>query len=117
MTELAIKAFRNPFATIGTMLTGLVMGMIAMGEQAGRSRAAAELARQGYYDEARALILGKSIEDVDNVQLERTFQNNFSVLRDDDFLSSIPNFKRIALRRSYLMWPYTQEEADEWFGK
>lgn len=67
MTELAIKAFRNPFTTIGSVLTGIFVAMIAMGEQAGRSRAAAELARMGYYDEAKALILGKSIEEVKDV--------------------------------------------------
>ena len=55
--------FKNPlpamFKWIGSVAVGIVVGMIAMGEQAGRSRAAAELARQGYYDEARNLILGK----------------------------------------------------------
>jgi len=33
------------------------VGMIAMGESAGRARAASELARQGYYAEAKALML------------------------------------------------------------
>ena len=67
MTELAMKAFRNPFTVIGSVLTGIFVAMIAMGEQAGRSRAAAELSRQGYHKEAKALILGKSIEEVDDV--------------------------------------------------
>jgi hypothetical protein len=35
------------------------MGIIAAGEQAGRARAASELARQGYYKESKALMLDK----------------------------------------------------------
>ena len=57
MTALAMKAFKNPFMAVGTVLAGIWMGMLAMGEQAGRSRAAAELARMGYYDEAKSLML------------------------------------------------------------
>ena len=64
MTALAMKAFKNPFMAVGTVLAGLWMGMMAMGEQAGRSRAAAELARMGYYDEAKALMLNKESKDV-----------------------------------------------------
>jgi hypothetical protein len=33
------------------------VGLIAFGESAGRARAASELSRQGYHDEARALML------------------------------------------------------------
>ena len=33
------------------------VGLIAFGESAGRARAAAELSRQGYHDEAKALML------------------------------------------------------------
>ena len=33
------------------------VGLIAFGESAGRARAANELARQGYYKEAKALML------------------------------------------------------------
>jgi hypothetical protein len=57
MTALVMKAFKNPFAAVGTVLAGIWVGMIAMGEQAGRSRAASELARMGYYDEAKNLML------------------------------------------------------------
>jgi len=32
------------------------VGLIAFGESAGRARAAAELSRQGYHDEAKALM-------------------------------------------------------------
>ena len=59
MTELAMRAFKNPFTIIGTMLTTIFVGMIAMGESAGRARAAAELSRQGFHDEAKALMLEK----------------------------------------------------------
>ena len=63
--------FKNPlpyiFKGIASVAMGIFVGMIAMGEQAGRSRAAAELARQGYMDEARAIMLGKSIEEVKDV--------------------------------------------------
>ena len=57
MTELAMRAFRNPFTAVGALLTTLFVGIIAFGEQAGRARAASELARMGYYDEARTLML------------------------------------------------------------
>lgn len=33
------------------------IAVIAFGERAGRARAAAELSRQGYFDEAKALML------------------------------------------------------------
>jgi hypothetical protein len=63
--------FKNPlpaiFKWIGSVAMGIFVGMIAMGEQAGRSRAAAELSRQGYHDEAKALILGKSVDEVRDV--------------------------------------------------
>jgi hypothetical protein len=35
------------------------VGVIALGESAGRAKAAAELHRQGYYQEAKNLMLGK----------------------------------------------------------
>ena len=38
-------------------LIALFVGIIALGESAGRARAAAELSRQGFHDEARALML------------------------------------------------------------
>ena len=69
-------AFRQPtfvnplpkvFKAIGKGFMAVFIGMIAMGEQAGRSRAAAELSRQGYHDEAKALMLGKSIDEVRDV--------------------------------------------------
>ena len=37
------------------------VGLIAFGENAGRARAARELARQGYHDEAKNLMLGKDL--------------------------------------------------------
>ena len=64
MTALVIKAIKNPFYGIGTVLAGIWMGMIAFGEQAGRSRAASELARMGYYDEAKELMLNRKDKNV-----------------------------------------------------
>ena len=40
-----------------TALSVAFVGLIAFGESAGRARAAAELSRQGFHKEARALML------------------------------------------------------------
>jgi len=50
------------FKVIGKGLLAVFIGMIALGESAGRARAASELARMGYYEEAKNLMLqgGKS---------------------------------------------------------
>ena len=64
-------AFRQPtfvnplpkvFKAIGKSLFAMFIAMIAFGESAGRARAASELARQGYMEEAKNLMLqgGKS---------------------------------------------------------
>ena len=42
---------------IGKTLLAMWIGFIAFGESAGRARAAAELHRQGFYKEAKALML------------------------------------------------------------
>tara|TARA_Y100000385_G_scaffold187874_1_gene194218 strand:+ start:272 stop:460 length:189 start_codon:yes stop_codon:yes gene_type:complete len=42
---------------IGKTLIAIWIGFIAFGESAGRARAAAELHRQGFYKEAKALML------------------------------------------------------------
>ena len=42
---------------IGKTLIALWIGFIAFGESAGRARAASELYRQGYVEEARRLML------------------------------------------------------------
>ena len=39
-----------------TALSVAFVGLIALGESAGRERAASELSRQGYHDEAKALM-------------------------------------------------------------
>ena len=44
---------------IRTALSVAFVGMIAFGESAGRARAAAELSRQGFHEEAKALMLEK----------------------------------------------------------
>lgn len=41
----------------------IFIGMIALGESAGRARAANELARQGYYKEAKALMLQQATKE------------------------------------------------------
>ena len=60
--------FANPLPKflkgIGTMLMTIFVGMIALGESAGRARAASELARMGYYEQAKELMLRKDKEDV-----------------------------------------------------
>ena len=63
--------FQNPlpkmFRALGRGFLAVFMGMVALGESAGRARAAAELSRMGYQDEAKALMLGKDLEDIKNV--------------------------------------------------
>jgi hypothetical protein len=44
--------------TLGKYVVAFAMGVWAFGESAGRARAAAELTRQGYYDEAKYLMTG-----------------------------------------------------------
>lgn len=55
--------FKNPlpkiFKAIGKGFLAVFIGIIAFGESAGRARAASELARQGLYKEAQALMLEK----------------------------------------------------------
>ncbi len=43
--------------TLGKYVVAFGMGIWAFGESAGRARAAAELHRQGFYKEAKALML------------------------------------------------------------
>ena len=53
--------FKNPlpkmFRALGKGFMAVFIGIIALGESAGRARAAAELSRQGYHEEARRLML------------------------------------------------------------
>ena len=44
---------------IGKTLIALWIGFIAFGESAGRARAAAELTRQGFHEEAKRLMLDR----------------------------------------------------------
>ena len=59
--------FKNPlpkmFKALGKVLMAMFIGIIAIGESAGRARAAAELSRQGLHAEARALMLGDQKND------------------------------------------------------
>ncbi len=43
---------------LGKWVVAFAMGVWAFGESAGRARAAAELSRQGYHQEAKRLMLG-----------------------------------------------------------
>ena len=60
--------FKNPlpkmFRALGKGFIAVLMGIVAFGESAGRARAARELANQGYYEEARNLMLRKDQENV-----------------------------------------------------
>ena len=53
--------FKNPLPAIlkgtGKILVGMLMGIMAFGESAGRARAAAELHRLGYTEEAKWLMI------------------------------------------------------------
>ena len=53
--------FKNPFPNVikvmGSVLTGILVTVMAVGESAGRARAAAELHRMGYHEEAKYLML------------------------------------------------------------
>jgi hypothetical protein len=63
MTEITFRraTFKNPLPKIikgtGAVLTSIVVGMIALGESAGRARAAHHLASMGLYEEARRIVL------------------------------------------------------------
>jgi hypothetical protein len=63
MTAITHTSFYNITCKICTVirnaLVAFFVGIIALGESAGRARAAAELHRQGYTEEAKNLMLGK----------------------------------------------------------
>jgi len=60
MTAITHTSFYNLTCKVCTMIRTALsiafVSIIAFGESAGRARAANELARQGYYDEAKALM-------------------------------------------------------------
>ena len=61
MTAITQTTFYNITCKICTVIRNALVtafvAIIAFGESAGRARAASELARQGYYKEAEALML------------------------------------------------------------
>tara|TARA_B100000900_G_scaffold408514_1_gene422893 strand:- start:769 stop:978 length:210 start_codon:yes stop_codon:yes gene_type:complete len=60
MSTIALTSWNiicKPCAMIRNALMGTIAFIIASGEIAGRSRAAAELTRQGYHKEAKALMV------------------------------------------------------------
>jgi len=48
----------QPLKTLGKVLVAVAMAVWAFGESAGRARAAAQLSREGFHEEARRLMLG-----------------------------------------------------------
>ena len=68
MTSITHTSFYNITCKVCDVIRKAVVaffiGIIAMGESVGRARAAAELSRQGYYKEAKDLMLRKDKEDV-----------------------------------------------------
>lgn len=52
---------------IRKVLLASFVGIIAIGENAGRARAASELARMGYYDEAKILMLKHTEESTNGI--------------------------------------------------
>ena len=68
MTAITQKSFYNITCKVCTVIRNVLItifvGMIALGESAGRARAAAELSRQGYHKEAKALMLKKDKANV-----------------------------------------------------
>jgi hypothetical protein len=63
MTTITHTSFYNITCKICTVIRNALItafvAIVALGESAGRARAAAELSRQGYHEEAKNLILGK----------------------------------------------------------
>lgn len=51
-------------ASIAKFAKSIFTKMVSACEATGRARAAAELSRMGYHKEAKAIMLGKSVEEV-----------------------------------------------------
>ncbi|MEK9805523.1 MAG: hypothetical protein VW551_04425 [Euryarchaeota archaeon] len=68
LDQIASTSFYNISCKICTFLRNAIVTMfvaiIAFGESAGRARAASELARNGYMEEAKSLILREDEKDV-----------------------------------------------------
>jgi hypothetical protein len=68
MTSITHTGFYNVTCKVCTVirnaLVAFFVAAIALGESAGRARAARELANMGRYEEAKALMLRKDKEDV-----------------------------------------------------
>ena len=63
LTQTTWNATCGICASVRNVLIAFWLGAIAMGETAGRARAATELARQGYHKEAKALLAGRDIDE------------------------------------------------------
>lgn len=68
LDQIASTSFYNISCKICTFLRNAIVTMfvaiIAFGESAGRARAASELARNGYMEEAKSLMLREDEKDV-----------------------------------------------------
>jgi len=68
MTSITHTSFYNVTCKICTVLRNALIaffvGMIALGENAGRAKAARELANMGRLEEAKELMLRKDVKDV-----------------------------------------------------
>ena len=68
MTAITHTSFYNITCKVCTVIRNVLItifvGMVALGESAGRARAARELANMGRYEEAKALMLRKDKENV-----------------------------------------------------
>ena len=68
MTSITHTSFYNITCKVCDVIRKVLMtafvAVIAFGESAGRARAAAELSRQGYHEEAKALMLREDEQDV-----------------------------------------------------
>lgn len=73
MTAITHTSFYNITCKICNVIrkafVSFFIGMVAMGETAGRARAAAQLTSMGYHKEAKALILGKPIEEANDEKI------------------------------------------------
>jgi hypothetical protein len=68
MTSITHTSFYNVTCKVCVVIRNAIIAFfvaaIALGESAGRARAARELANMGRYEEAKALMLRKDKEDV-----------------------------------------------------
>ena len=107
--ETAMTYVVNPFANF---FKGLFNAIVKAGEIAGTSRAAAELHRQGYHEEAKALML-----DLKSLREQEQFVAKIIAVALVTMIVATGASAKPARRGELVMWPYTQEEADWLYGR